>query len=146
MGNLRIKVWVLLDACPPDYEKMVASILSDVPLEFVKLPGEGNAATFARQIDLLKQQEKADLVYFAEDDYLHLPGALERGAAFLERHPEADALTLADHSDYHRRYVDRFLPATHGERPMLAQGGGHGPYVHDPAQRALGGGRSFEDV
>ena len=24
MGNLRIKVWVLLDACPPDYEKMVA--------------------------------------------------------------------------------------------------------------------------
>jgi hypothetical protein len=107
IGNLKIKVWLLLDNCPPDYEKLAATILSDIPLEFVRLKGEGNEATFTRQIDILSRQEDAEVVYFIEDDYLHLPGALERGVAFLKRHREADALTLADHADYHRRYVDR---------------------------------------
>ncbi len=106
-GNLKIKLWVLLDNCPAAYAELVRSIFPNTEIELISLGGEGNWATFSRQIDILSAQRDADLVYFAEDDYLHLPGALEDAVAFLKTHPEADALTLADHADYHRRYVDR---------------------------------------
>lgn len=107
VGGLKIKLWVLLDNCPPAYAKLVRFIFPDTAVELISLPGEGNAATFTRQIDILSRQRDAELVYFVEDDYLHLPRALERAVTFLRNHPEADALTLADHAAYHRRYVDR---------------------------------------
>jgi hypothetical protein len=107
IGNLKVKLWVLLDKCPPAYAEMVREIFPDTALELMPLPGEGNGATFDRQIDILSRQTDADLVYFAEDDYLYLPGALEQAVRFMQTHPEADAVSLADHSDYHRRYVDR---------------------------------------
>ena len=107
VGGLHIKLWVLLDNCPPAYGELVRSVFPDTEMELISLGGEGNWATFSRQIDILSAQQDADLVYFSEDDYLHLPGALEHAVAFFKKHPEADALTLADHADYHRRYVDR---------------------------------------
>jgi hypothetical protein len=107
IGNLKVKMWVLLDNCPPAYPGLVKSIFPHTTMELIELGGEGNWPTFGRQIDILTRQRDSDLVYFAEDDYLYLPRALEYGVDFLRRHPEADALTLADHSDYHRRYVDR---------------------------------------
>jgi len=115
MGNLRIKMWVLLDNCPPAYPELVKSIFPHVPMELIELGGEGNGATFARQIDILAGQRDSKLVYFAEDDYLYLPGSLERAVAFIQGHPEVDALTLADHSDYHRRYVDHIRSRQHVE-------------------------------
>jgi len=107
LGNLKIKMWVLLDNCPPAYGKLVKSIFSHTPIELIELDGEGNGATFIRQIDVLAGQPDSRLVYFAEDDYLYLPRSLEQAVTFMRCHPEVDALTLADHSDYHRRYVDR---------------------------------------
>jgi hypothetical protein len=107
MGDLKVKIWVLLDNCPPAYPALVKAIFPHTPMELIELGGEGNGATFIRQIDLLAGQQDSGLVYFAEDDYLYLPRSLEQAVAFMRRHPEADALTLADHSDYHRRYVDR---------------------------------------
>ncbi len=115
IGNLKIKMWVLLDNCPPAYPELVKSILPHTPMELIELAGEGNGATFTRQSDILAGQREADLVYFAEDDYLYLPGSLEQAVTFLRSHPEADALTLADHSDYHRRYVDRIRSREHKE-------------------------------
>ena len=115
IGDLKVKMWVLLDNCPPAYQELVAALFPGMPMEIIKLNGEGNWATFVRQIGILGGQRDADLVYFAEDDYLYLPRSLELAVAFLKRHPEADALTLADHSDYHRRYVDRIRSRRHME-------------------------------
>jgi hypothetical protein len=115
MGNLKIKMWLLLDNCPPAYPELVESIFPHTALELIPLGGEGNEATFVRQIDLLAGQQESELVYFAEDDYLYLPGSLEQAVTFMRRHPEVDALTLADHSDYHRRYVDRIRSREHVE-------------------------------
>lgn len=115
VGDLKIRMWVLLDNCPPAYAELVRAIFPDTPMDLIALKGEGNGATFARQIDILTGQQAAELVYFAEDDYLYLPRSLEPAVAFLRRHSEADALTLADHSDYHRRYVDRIRSRQHVE-------------------------------
>ncbi len=107
IGNLRVKLWVLLDNCPEAYRELIESLFSDCAPEFIHLPGIGNEATFGRQIEILLNQAAADLVYFAEDDYLYLPGALERGVNFMNRHPEADFLTLYDHPDYYTRYIHK---------------------------------------
>lgn len=107
IGSLRVKLWVLLDNCPPPYQELVELLFSEYTPEIIQLPGIGNEATFDKQIEILLRQCAADLVYFAEDDYLYVPGALERGVAFLKRHPEADFLTLYDHPDYYTKYIHK---------------------------------------
>lgn len=106
-GNLKLKIWFLLDNCPPAYEELVRSLFSTHDLEVIRLAGEGNGATFRRQVEVLTSQSVADLVYFAEDDYLYLPGALERGVAFFQNQTGADFLTLYDHPDYYTKYIHR---------------------------------------
>lgn len=107
LGDLRIKLWVLLDNCPPPYAELVKSIFPETPMHLVPLHGEGNGRTFARQIDILTTQTEADLVYFAEDDYLYLPRALECAVGFMRRHPQADFVTLYDHADHYTKYIHR---------------------------------------
>lgn len=106
-GDLRVKLWVILDNCPPAYRELIESLFPVCEHEFVELPGVGNEATFSKQIEILLSQNAAELVYFAEDDYLYLPGALERGAAFMQRHSQADFITLYDHPDYYSRPIHK---------------------------------------
>ena len=98
LGDLKIKLWVLLDNCPPAYAELVKSIFPDTPIELIPLGGEGNGPTFIRQVEILSAQTAADFVYFAEDDYLYLPCSLERSVNFMRRHPEADFVTPYDHA------------------------------------------------
>ena len=105
MEGVKVKIWLLLDKCPPSYAELATEIFSRQDLEILPLPGVGNEATFGRQIQILSEQTSADLVYFAEDDYLHLPGALTEAVAFLKEHPKADFLTLYDHADYRTKYI-----------------------------------------
>jgi hypothetical protein len=111
IGGLKIKLWVLLDNCPPAYAELVKSIFPGTPVELIPLGGEGNGPTFIRQVEILSAQTAADLVYFAEDDYLYLPRSLERTVNFMRRHPEADFVTPYDHADFHSKYVHRFRGA-----------------------------------
>jgi hypothetical protein len=111
LGDLKIKLWVLLDNCPPAYAELVKSIFPATPMELIPLGGEGNGPTFIRQVEILSAQTAADLVYFAEDDYLYPPRSLERTVNFMRRHPEADFVTPYDHADFHSKYVHRFRGA-----------------------------------
>lgn len=108
LGELKIKLWVLLDNCPPQYAELLKSIFPEMAVELIPLKGEGNGRTFARQIDVLIGQTKSDLVYLAEDDYLYLPRAMECAVRFMRRHPQADFLTLNDHADHYSKYIHRF--------------------------------------
>ncbi len=108
VGDLKIKLWVLLDNCPPAYADLLKSLFPKTPMELIPLGGEGNGATFIRQVEILSAQMDADLVYFAEDDYLYLPRSLERAVAFMRRHPPVDFATLYDHADFHSKFVHRF--------------------------------------
>ena len=105
MGALKVKMWVILDNCPPPYHELVTRLFAENDLEIITTHKAGNQATFLRQVEVLSAQTEADLVYFGEDDYLYMPHALEEGVAFMRRHPAADFVTLYDHTDNHTRYI-----------------------------------------
>lgn len=111
LGGLKIKMWVLLDNCPPAYTELFRAIFPEMLMELIPLGGEGNGPTFIRQVDILSAQTHADLVYFAEDDYLYLPRSLERTVNFMRHHPEADFATPYDHADFHSKFVHQFCGA-----------------------------------
>jgi hypothetical protein len=103
LGSLRIKMWVLLDGCPPIYEELFRSYFNDEEIEVIHLPSVGNEATFSMQVDLLSNQTLANFVYFAEDDYFYLPGAMVELVEFARQQEEVDFVTPYDHPD---RYED----------------------------------------
>ena len=110
LGGLKVKLWVILDNCPPPYRALVTSLFAGPDLEIIATDQKlGNEGTFLKQLEILCGQTAAELVYFAEDDYLYLPGALAEAVAFMRRHPDADFSTLYDHADYQTKYVHQFL-------------------------------------
>ena len=74
LGDLRARVWVLLDGCPSEYVDLFRRYFDAQDLVFIPLAGVGNVATFAKQVEILLAQEDSNIVYFAEDDYFYLPG------------------------------------------------------------------------
>lgn len=108
LGNLKIKIWALLDNCPTEYRDLLKSIFPETEVEIILLDGEGNGPTFRRQVDLLSSQTDAELVYFAEDDYLYLPGALERTVKFMRAHSIADFAAPYSHVDFRDKFVHKF--------------------------------------
>lgn len=98
LGSLRIKIWALLDGCPPAYEDLFRRYFSEEELIICKLDGVGNLATFSMQVDLLSNQTEAQLIYFAEDDYVYLPNALVEMVEFARNNDSVDFVTAYDHS------------------------------------------------
>jgi len=99
LGDLRVKIWVLLDGCPPGYAEMFRAAFAPEDLVLEPLPGIGNQGTFNRQIEILLNQQDADLVYFAEDDYFYLPGQFRLMTEFLRTNADADFVSPFDHLD-----------------------------------------------
>lgn len=101
LGDLRVKVWALLDGCPPPYEALFRRHFDADALELVPLDRLGNAGTFALQLRILLEQQDAERVYLAEDDYFYLPDAFPAMFALLDRHADTEFVTPYDHLDYH---------------------------------------------
>jgi hypothetical protein len=112
LGGLRVKLWVLLDGCPPEYEDLFRKYFDAEDLVLVPLHGVGNQATFGKQIDVLLGQENSDLVYFAEDDYFYLPNQFHQMTDLLRAYPDAHFVAPYDHPDcycleihQHKKYM-----------------------------------------
>src|SRR5690348_9189160 len=99
LGSLRVKMWALLDGCPPAYEQLFRRYFSAEELEIVHLDGIGNHATFMMQIELLMRQTETEVVYFAEDDYFYFPNALSKMVLFARSSADVDFVTPYDHPD-----------------------------------------------
>jgi hypothetical protein len=99
LGDLKIKIWVLLDGCPEEYGELFRNAFTPEELELIHLDKVGNLATFSMQIDLLVRQTEAPFVYFAEDDYFYFPDAIVKMLEFARGNPSADFVTAYDHSD-----------------------------------------------
>jgi hypothetical protein len=99
LSGLRAKVWVLLDGCPPEYAELFTKYFHPDDLKLQHLSGIGNRATFLKQIEILLEQRDAEVVYFAEDDYLYLPGEFHSMVDFLTAHEDAHFVTPYDHLD-----------------------------------------------
>jgi hypothetical protein len=107
LGNLRVKIWVLLDGCPVEYEKLFEKYFVAEDLVLCRLQGVGNQATFGRQIEILLEQEESELVYFAEDDYVYLPNHFSLMVEFLRAHEDVHFVTPYDHLDWYSLTIHR---------------------------------------
>lgn len=119
LGTLNVKMYALLDNCPPEYEALFRKYFSHVELEIIHLPGVGNGATFKKQIELLSAQMDTEFVYFAEDDYIYRPKQFVSLIDFMKSTPNADFATPYDHSDYYS------LDLHHHPVHVLAHGAYH---------------------
>jgi hypothetical protein len=99
LGELRAKVWVLLDGCPPSYADIFRRVFPAEDLVLETLPGIGNHGTFNRQIEILLQQKDAEFVYFAEDDYFYLPDQFKLMTEFMRSSSDVDFVSPFDHLD-----------------------------------------------
>lgn len=102
LGELRVKIWVLLDACPPEYEELFRKYFAKEDLTLIPLPGVGNQTTFRKQIEILLEQNESELVYFAEDDYLYLPRQFSQMICYLRDHEDVHFVSPYDHLDCYR--------------------------------------------
>lgn len=102
LGDLKVKIHVILDGCPPVYQTLFSRHFEPEELEIVACDRVGNQKTFIRQIEWLCAQNASELVYFAEDDYFYFPDALKHMLAVMREQPGVDFLTPHDHLDYHQ--------------------------------------------
>ncbi|KXB97006.1 MAG: hypothetical protein AA908_09155 [Chlorobi bacterium NICIL-2] len=107
LGDLRTRLYAILDGCPPEYEALVLRYFPAEHTEIVHRQRAGNAATFIEQLDYLLEQPHAKFVYFAEDDYLYRPGTLPRLLTFAEQHRDAHFLAPYDYPDYYQMPLHR---------------------------------------
>jgi hypothetical protein len=73
--------------------------------EVVELAGIGNSPSYRHALGIALASP-SPFVYFAEDDYLYLPEALQEMLTAFEAIPEVDYLSLSDHSDRYIRSDD----------------------------------------
>jgi hypothetical protein len=99
LTGLRFKIWVLLDGCPPEYADLFTKYFDRNDLTLLNLNGIGNQATFRKQIEILLEQRDANVVYFAEDDYVYLPGQFRCMVDFLLGHEDVHFVSPYDHLD-----------------------------------------------
>lgn len=99
MGGLRVKLWVILNGCPPEYDDMVKRVWNSEDLVLVHYPGIPSGTTLNEAACILRDQTDAEIVYFADDDYVYLPGQFHLAVDFLKQNADADFLALYDHPD-----------------------------------------------
>jgi hypothetical protein len=101
LGGLRVKLWVLLNDCPPAFEEIFTRLFAPEDLVLVRYPGVGPGITLREQFRILVEQTDAEFVGFAEDDYFYLPGQLEMGVNFLKQNRDADFITPFESHDFY---------------------------------------------
>lgn len=99
LSSMRVKLWILVDSCPPEYEVMFRRIWASDDLVFVRFQGITASAALREQIRILTGQTDANIVYCTEDDYFYLPGQFKLAVDFLNLNPDADFVSPYDHPD-----------------------------------------------
>jgi hypothetical protein len=76
--DINVKYYFILDGCPDSYQKLIEELFFAKSFSIHKTDSIGNLATFKLQVNILSRQTDADIVYFAEDDYLYKPGEFRK--------------------------------------------------------------------
>ena len=108
LGDLKVKMWVLLDNCPQEYEDLFLKYFDADDLELIKLDGIGNQRTFVMQLDILLKQNDADVVYLAEDDFFYQKNQFPEMVSFISNNSDVDFISPYDHSDYYNQPIHEF--------------------------------------
>ena len=112
LEGIKVKLFVILDGCPNNYEVLFESIFSNMPdvdYEVILTPAIGNHATYAKQVELLSSvADDAKFVYFSEDDYIYKPEAFRAMIGVL-MYDGVDFATPLDHPDRYSHLVPERL-------------------------------------
>ena len=99
-SQLNIKMYVILDGCPKEYDILFKKYFSQENLEIIHTNKIGNGETFLLQMKTLLDQDDSDYIYFAEDDYFYFPSAFNEMLDLMKTNADADFLSPYDHPDY----------------------------------------------
>lgn len=121
LEGLKFKVYVLLDACPDEYESLFNNIFNKDELEIIKLDRAGNKVTFRKQIEILSTQDESEFVYFAEDDYFYIKKI--KNMIDLLKNEQADFVTPYEHpSSYEdNNVIDKKIMINDNQRYVSVQ-------------------------
>jgi hypothetical protein len=108
VAGLSTKYYFILDNCPIAYETLINTIFSKDDFEIVHTNKIGNLATFGKQLDILSTQTDAPYIYFAEDDYLYAPNAINSLVSFMQNNKKAHFVTCYDHVDYYNHPIHSY--------------------------------------
>lgn len=108
LGDMSVKIWVLLDDCPSKYEDLFDELIENYDVELIKFDGVGNYATFNKQIEILLNQNFSDNIYFAEDDYIFVKDGLKEAVNFINSNKKVDFLTIYDSLDYYNMDLHKY--------------------------------------
>ncbi len=110
------RMYIVADAVNMDTRAMLSETALRHDFETTFLQNRSGSLTFGHVLDLALRHEGDDILYFVEDDFLHLP---ESKGLLLEafRETDADYVTLYDHPD---KYINR---KEGGPNPFVRHGG-----------------------
>ena len=108
IGDLKVKMFVLLDDCPSEYKDLFLKYFDEEDLDFIELNGIGNKSTFSLQIKLLLKQNFSEIIYFAEDDYFYLPNQFSDMIYFLKEKKDVDFVSPYNHLDYYTNTIHEY--------------------------------------
>ncbi len=97
--GLRVKLWAVMDSCPPEYEQMFRRYFDGPDFVPVHMQKAGNHQTFAMQIAILLEQDASQMVFLAEDDYLFVSSDFGLMIDFLSSGDGIDFISPFDHTD-----------------------------------------------
>jgi len=97
IGAFKVKLWVLLGDCPPQYENFFRTEWPGV--EIVHDINKTHVDTFLEQYTILSEQRDSELCCFLEDDYFYLPEAFLETFNLFKNHPEVDFASPYDHAE-----------------------------------------------
>jgi hypothetical protein len=118
VAGLSVRYFFILDGCPPSYAEMIRELFPEAATTIIETPSIGNLATFRKQVELLLQQTDAEYVYFAEDDYLYVPGSFGKMIELIKTRNDVDFVSCYLHPDtfshpIHRHKKSRLRAAGH---------------------------------
>jgi hypothetical protein len=121
IGDLRVKLWAVLNSCPPEYEEMFYRVWGKENLVIVRLPGVPASASLYEAIQILTRQADAEVIFLACDDYFYLPGQFRAAVNFIRQNPDADFVTVYDHLELHTTDLHRLQCETRkaGDRTWM---------------------------
>lgn len=99
LGDLRVKLWAMLNGCPLEYDSMFKRVWGSENLVLVHYAGVAASATQNEACRILEEQTDAEIVFLACDDYFFLPGQFQLAVNFLKQNSDADFVSVYDHPD-----------------------------------------------
>lgn len=108
LGDLRYKIIVLLDNCPPSFEELFQRYFDKNEIEIIRLKNAGNPGSFGKQCEVLLNQNYSEYIYFAEDDYFYLPEAFKKMLEAIQSRREMHFLSPYYHPDYDNLLLHKY--------------------------------------